>query len=84
MIPWTGHEKSHVAMQKHHGWPEGSYDEVLHVGLIGSLVEPRQVVCCHAKMSWLVKDENGVDARYSRSLGPPGHQGTVSDTTLVL
>jgi hypothetical protein len=72
-IPWAGHETSHVAMRKRHGWPEGSDDEVLHVGLISSLGGPRQVVYCHVKMSWLAKDENGVDAQYSRSLGPPGH-----------
>jgi hypothetical protein len=63
MIPWVGHENSHVAMQKPHGWPEGSDDEVLHMGLMSSLVGPRQVVCCHAKMSWLAQDENGVILR---------------------
>jgi hypothetical protein len=78
LIPWAGHENSHVAIRKCHNWPEGSDDEVLHVGLISSLVGPRQVVCCHAKMSRLAKDENGVDAQYSRSLGPPGHQGPVT------
>jgi hypothetical protein len=84
MISWAGHENSHVAMRKYHGWPEGSDDEVLHMGLISSLVGPRQVISCHMKMSWLAKDENVIDARYSRSLGLSDHQGTVNDTTLVL
>jgi hypothetical protein len=63
-IPRVGHENSHVAMRKRHGWPEESDNEVLHVGLVSSLVGPRQVVCCHAMMSRLAKDENGIDARY--------------------
>jgi hypothetical protein len=84
MIPWVNPENSHVAMRKCHGWPEGSDDEVLHMGLISSLGGPRLVVCCHTKMSRFAKDENGVDNQYSRSLEPLGHQGTVSDTTLVL
>jgi hypothetical protein len=42
-------------MLKHHGGLDGSDDEILHVGLISSLGEPRQVVCCYAKMSELAQ-----------------------------
>jgi hypothetical protein len=55
MIPWAGHANSHVAMRKRHGWPEGSDNEVLHVGLISSLGRPRQVICYNAKVSWLAR-----------------------------
>jgi hypothetical protein len=27
----------------------------------------------------LIKDENDIDAQYSKNLVPPGHPGTVSD-----
>jgi hypothetical protein len=48
MIPWAGHKNSHVAMRKHHGWPEGSDDEVLHVGFdqfLGQVMTDRMVPC---------------------------------------
>jgi hypothetical protein len=32
----------------------------------------------------LFKGRNGVGARYSRSLEPPGHKGIVVDTTMIL
>jgi hypothetical protein len=35
--------------------PKESDDEVLHLILISSLDGPRQVICCHAKMSRLAR-----------------------------
>jgi hypothetical protein len=52
--------------------------------------EPNQLfiskICCAAADNFvykLSKGKNAVGARYSRSLGPPFHQGTVVDMTLV-
>jgi hypothetical protein len=54
-VPWAGQDKSYVAIRRCLGWPEGRDDEVLHLILVSSLGWPRQVICCHAKMSRLAQ-----------------------------
>jgi hypothetical protein len=53
--PSRGQDKSNVTMRRCLGWPKGSDAEVLHLILISSLAGPRQVVCCHSKMSRLAR-----------------------------
>jgi hypothetical protein len=55
LVSWAGQDKSYVVMWRCLDWPEGRDDAILHLILISSLGGPRQVVCCHVKMSRLAQ-----------------------------
>jgi hypothetical protein len=78
-VPWAGQDKPYVAMRKYLDWPKRSDNAMLHMRCYessccakmtrlawsNSLGGPKQVVCCHARMSWLAQRNSWGDQNKS-------------------